>query len=79
MTENAAESPKTETKEKPESVVDMLFDLAEAWAAHGLNMSKTALEGAAKGLAKTARALENIAARLEKKPTPDAEARPRAA
>jgi hypothetical protein len=60
--------PSPQKPEKAESVVDTLFDLAEAWAAYGLKMSKAALEGAARALTKTAHALETIAQRLEKKP-----------
>ncbi len=45
--------------EKPESVVDTLFDRAENWAVQGLKVSAQTLD-------KAARALETIAARLEK-------------
>jgi hypothetical protein len=66
MTENMTET----NQEKPESVVDHLFDLAEAWAAYGLKVSKVTLKRAARALDKTARVLDTIAQRLEKKTQP---------
>jgi hypothetical protein len=71
---NTQSTPSTEPTEKgaapreAETVVDTLFDLAEAWAVYGLNLGKSALEGTAKALARTAEALDKLAARLEKKP-----------
>lgn len=70
------EKATVEEPKKAESLVDTLFDLAEAWAAYGLKVSKTALEGAAQALTKTAGALEKIAQRLEKKEEPQQEEQP---
>ncbi len=46
------------------SIVDAIFDAGLAWADHGLTLGKTALEGTANALAKTAKSLETIRERL---------------
>jgi len=62
------ETPKTEEpKVDAESVVDTLFDLAEAWAVYGLSLGKSALEGAARALERTAAALDKLALKLDQK------------
>ncbi len=46
------------------SIVDAIFDAGLAWADHGLTLGKTALEGTANALAKTAKSLEAIREKL---------------
>jgi hypothetical protein len=63
------ELPAIEAEAKDESrpsVVDAVFDVAEAWAAYGLNVAKLALQTSAKTLEKTAKALGDLQTSLEK-------------
>lgn len=65
---------KTETKDAPSTIVDALFDIGLAWAAHGLKVAKGALEASGKTLDTTAKALDRLADELAKKETkPEAE------
>jgi hypothetical protein len=47
------ESPRT-------SVVDAVFDAGLAWAEHGLELAKIALEGSARAMERTARSLDTV-------------------
>jgi hypothetical protein len=42
------------------SIVDAVFDAALAWAEHGLTLAKSALEGSARAMERTARSLDSV-------------------
>jgi hypothetical protein len=68
-TQATSETTSSQSKrdEAGTSIVDTIFDLGFGWAATGLKLGKTALEQSAKTLVQTAKALETLAAELEKK------------
>src|SRR5262245_37800585 len=57
------------TENKTQSVVDAIFDVAEAWATHGLKLAKESLEGSARALERTARAIDTVREKIESKKT----------
>lgn len=57
-----------ETKEKAKSLVDLVFDVGQAWADSGIGYGKFALENSAKALSRTAKALEALQEKLRKAP-----------
>ncbi|HEY8079256.1 MAG TPA: hypothetical protein VIF62_34225 [Labilithrix sp.] len=54
------EATVTTNSEPRASVVDAVFDAALAWAEHGLGLAKTALEGSARAMERTARSLDTV-------------------
>jgi hypothetical protein len=64
----------SEENKKQTSIVDALVDVGRAWADHGLALGRTALEGTARALGKTAESLEAIRAELAAPPPPPAPA-----
>jgi len=58
----------TSTQAPKSSIVDAIFDAGLAWADHGLTLGKTALEGTANALAKTAKSIETIREKLAEEP-----------
>ena len=54
---------------KQESVVDTLFDVGEAWAAHGLKIAESALQASAKTLESVSKLLGNLAGELKREQT----------
>jgi hypothetical protein len=67
MSETTTNAPETTTPAEKVSIVDTVFDVAQSWAAYGLNAGKAALQQSAKTLEKTAKALESLASELESK------------
>lgn len=72
MTENnqanapTSNDPAEAAEPQHETVVDAVFDVAEAWATYGLNVAKLALQTSAKTLEKTAKALDTLSTNLKK-------------